>query len=209
MPALALSDLLPDFGSRGDGRPAQSPVVTPGSVMEPLQTTAVDASKLVAEEVAKAEAALTERLSSIYEATLQAERDNHAAERDELRRGLGSEAAALIEARLATMEEQLLAVTTSAVARILGGLLTDEIQTRAIDALSAKIGEALRESEAVRIKVFGPQSLWEALSTVLGDRSAEIEFTEQASFDLTVAIDGSLYETRLSEWSAELAGVLA
>jgi hypothetical protein len=209
MAALALSDLLPDFGSRGDGRPAQSPVVRPEPVMEPLRAPPVDSSKVIAEEVAKAEAALTERLSTIYEATLQAERDNHAAERDELRRGLGSEAAALIEARLATMEEQLLAVTTSAVARILGGLMTDEIQKRTIDALSAKIRESLRESEAVRIKIFGPQSLWEALSTALGDRSARIEFTEQASLDLTASIDSSLYETRLSEWSAELAGVLA
>ncbi|MDW6024433.1 hypothetical protein SAZ10_22020 [Mesorhizobium sp. BAC0120] len=209
MPAPALSDFLPDFGSRGNGRPVQAPAVRPEPVLEPLQTPAVDTSKLVAEEVAKAEAALTERLSAIYEATLQAERDNHAAERDELRQSLGSEAAALIEVRLAAMEEQLLAGTTSAVARILGGLLTDEIQKRAIDALSVKVREALRESEAVRIKVFGPQSLWEALSGLLGDRSAAIEFTERASFDLTVSIDSSLYETRLSEWSAELAGVLA
>src|SRR5262245_29165777 len=107
MPALALSDLLPDFGTRGNVRPAHPPAVKPEPVMEPLQTPAVDTSKLVAEEVAKAEAALTERLSAIYEATLQAERDNHAAERDELRRGLGNEAAALIEARLSAMEEQL------------------------------------------------------------------------------------------------------
>jgi hypothetical protein len=164
---------------------------------------------LIAEEVAKAEAALTERLSAIYEATLQAERDNHAAERDELSRNLGSEAAALIEARLAAMDEQLLAVTTTAVARILGALLTDEIRKRAIDVLSAKIREALRESEAVKIRVLGPQSLWEALSTALGGYSGNIEFTERASFDLTVSIDSSLYETRLSEWSAELAGVLA
>ena len=209
MPALALSDLLPDFGSRDNGGPAQSPVVKPEPVMEPLQTPTVDTSKLIAEEVAKAEAALTERLSAIYEATLQAERDNHAAERDELSRNLGSEAAALIEARLAAMDEQLLAVTTTAVARILGALLTDEIRKRAIDALSAKVREALRESEAVKIRVLGPQSLWEALSTALGDYSGNIEFTERASFDLTVSIDSSLYETRLSEWSAELAGVLA
>ena len=207
MAALALADLLPDFG--GARREPSQPAAKPEPVMEPLHGPPADMSAKIAEEVTKAEVAVTERLSEIYEATLQAERDNHAAERDELRRSLGSEAAALIEARFAAMEEQLTALTTAAAARILGGLLTDEIQKRAVAALSAKIYDALSDNDAVRIRVLGPQVLCEALNVALGDRASGIEFSERGSFDLTVTIDSSIYETRLSEWSAELAGVLA
>lgn len=208
MPERALADLLPDFGHRphrGPGRPVDLRPTRPEPAPQPI----VDIAAMIAEEVAKAEAAVTERLSAIYEATLEAERKNHADERDELRRNLGTEAAALIEARFARAEEELLALTTTAAARILGGFLTDEIQKRAIAALSANIREAIRETDAVRIRVSGPQSLCEALGAALGEHAASVEFTERAAFDLTVNIDSSIYETRFAEWSADLVGVLA
>lgn len=205
----ALSDLLPDFGSRTQLNPAAIPVVDEPLFAETERPAEVDISTIIADEVAKAEAAVTERLTALYEATLQAERDNHAAERDTLSRSLGTEAAALVAMRLAAMERQLLDLTTTAAARILGGLLTDEMQKRAIAALSTKIGDAVHDNDAVRIRVTGPQSLWEALAESLGERAAGIQFVERASFDLTVNIDSSIYETRLAEWSSELAGVLA
>lgn len=209
MAARALADLLPDFGRRPVPGPAKhvefrTAAPEPVAEAEPIADVAV----ILAEEVAKAEAAVTERLSAIYEATLEAERKSHADERDELRRSLGAEAAVLIEARFAHAEEQLLALTTTAAARILGSILTDEMQKRAIAALSAKIREALTERDAVRIRVHGPQLLCEALGAALGKHADSIEFTERASFDLSVNIDSSIYETRFSEWAAELSGVL-
>jgi hypothetical protein len=107
------------------------------------------------------------------------------------------------------MEEQVLALTTTAAARILGGLLSEDIRKRAVDALSTRISEAIRDSEAVRIRIAGPQSLCEALAASLGEHAGSVEFTERPSFDLTVNIDSSIYETRLAEWSSDLAGVLA
>ncbi len=208
MPARSLADLLPDFGSRPQrvpGRPAEPHVAKPAPEPEPI----VDVAAMIAQEVAAAEAATAERVSAIYEATLEAERKSHADERDELRRNLGSEAAALIEARFAEAQEQLLSLTTTAAARILGALLSDEMQKRAVAALAARIRETLAEREAVRIRVQGPQLLWEALAASLGERAAGIEFSERSSFDLTVNIDSTIYETRLAEWAAELAGVLS
>jgi hypothetical protein len=208
----ALADLLTDFGSRAPRAAEQrAPLpVRPEPVLEPPHPVAVpDVATRIAEEVAKAEAAVTERLSALYEATLQAERDNHAAERDELRRSLGTEAATLIEGRFAAMEEQLVALTTTTAARVLGGLLTEAIRNRAVAVLADKVREALRESDAVRIRVSGPQSLCDALAASLGEQSRGIEFADSPSFDLAVDIDSSIYETRLAEWSAELAGVLS
>jgi hypothetical protein len=209
MTGLALSDALPDFGSRARAAPV-APAAKPESFMEALPATpAVDVAATVAEAVAKAEAAVADQLSAIYEATLQAERDNHASERDQLSRSLGLEAAALIETRFAEMQRQLVDLTTTAAARILGGVLTDAMQKRAIDALAAIIADAVRDSDAVRIRVHGPQSLFEALSAALGELAPNIAFTEQPSLDLTVGIDSNLYETRLAEWSAAVAGVVA
>lgn len=205
----ALVDLLPDFGSgaapstRAEPQPRLDDAPAP-----PEPAPEVDIAGLIAEETAKAEAAVTERLSAIYEATLQAERDGHEAEREELRRSLGGEAAALIEARLAAMEAELLALTTTTAARILGGLLSDELQKRSIAALSARIVDAIRDGEVVRIRVAGPPSLCEPLAASLGDHASLVRFSERPGFDLSVDIDSSIYETRLAEWAAELAGVL-
>ena len=205
----ALFDLLPDFGSSAPPSSRNDPPALVEEIV-PLPDAApqIDVAGLIAEETAKAEAAVTERLSALYEATLEAERDGHEAERDELRRSLGCEAAAMIEARFAAMEAELLAVTTTTAARILGGLLSDELQKRSIAALSARILDAIRDGEVVRIRVAGPPSLCEPLAGALGEHAAQVRFSERPGFDLSVDIDSSIYETRLAEWAAELAGVL-
>ena len=204
----AIFDLLTDFGSA----PRIEPVAPPPAD-EPVPAAErppeVDVAALIADEVARAEVAATERLTALYEATLEAERDSHAAERDELRRGLGSDAGKLIETRLTAMQAELQALTTATVARILGSVLTDELQKRAIEQLSSRIGEAIHDGEALRIRAAGPQSLCEALAAALGDHATSVEFSERPSFDLWVSIDSSIYETRLAEWADELAKVVA
>ncbi len=214
MSARALADLLTDFGAQPSREAAPFDLPSeiepePAMDLPPLLDPEEEITARIAEAVAAAEAAAAEKVSAIYEATLEAEREQHAAERDALSRSLGSEAAELIESRLAAMEEQLVTLTTAAAARILGGILTDELQKRAVASLAAKIREAVGERDAVRIRVLGPQSLCEALSGALGPHAASVEFAERPSFDVTVAIDSSIYETRIAEWSAELAEVVA
>lgn len=209
MSSRALADLLTDFGSRAAAAEPMMAFVEPEPVAMFQPEPELDVAAMIADEVAKAEAALTERLSAIYEATLEAERANHAAEREEFARQIGGEAAALIESRFAEMQEQLIALTTAATARILGGVLSDEMLKRSIAALADKIREAVRERDAVRVRALGPQSLCEALSAALGATAHSVEFGERSSLDLTVTIDSGIYETRLAEWSAELGGVIA
>jgi sigma54-dependent transcription regulator len=205
----ALFDLLQDFGSDARIRQIEPPPLAEEPAGAAHRTAEIDIAALIADEVVKAEVAVTERLAALYEATLQAERDSHAAERDELRRSFGSEAGALIEARLSAMQTDLVELTTSTAARILGSLLSDELQKRAIEGLSTRISEAIHDAEALRIRVAGPQSLCEPLAAALGEHAASVEFSERASFDLSVSIDSSIYETRLAEWADELARVLA
>lgn len=213
MRVLALSDFLPDFAARphhadapeadGDrrGSAAQAPALAP--------QPDIDLSTLIRDEVTKAEAEVTERLSAIYEATLQAERENHAAELDRVRAEFGAEAGAAISRRLDGMEAEIGLLATSLAARIVSGLLTEDIQKRSLDSLSGFILEAMRDKEAVRIQVRGPQSLFEPLSVALGERASNLHYVEAPGFDLTVSIDGNLFETRLSEWSTALSGALS
>ena len=81
----------------GFRQPGARQPVAPAAKSEPFvealpAAPAVDVEARIAEAVSKAEAAVADQLSAIYEATLQAERDNHASERDQLSRSLGSEA---------------------------------------------------------------------------------------------------------------------
>jgi hypothetical protein len=212
MKALALSDFLPDFAARShhanspdaDHHQSSRAAEAPASALQP----AGDLSALIRDAVAKAEAEATERLSAIYEATLQAERENHAAELDRVRAEFGAETGATISRRLDEMESEVGLLATSLTARIISGLLTEDIQKRSLDSLSRSIVDAMRDNEAVRIQVRGPQSLFEPLRAALGERADSLHYVEAPGFDLTVSIDGNLFETRLSEWSTALSGAL-
>jgi hypothetical protein len=46
--------------------------------------------------------------------------------------------------------------------------------------------------------------MYEALCAALGETAERFDFSESASPDLSVRIDDSLLETRISEWSAAM-----
>ena len=77
-----------------------------------------------------------------------------------------------------------------------------------MESLAQSIRAAVEEHETFRIEVRGPQSLFEALQAALGDQAGNFGFVEAPGFDLSVTIDGNLFETRLSEWSAVLSEIL-
>lgn len=206
MRSTALADALSDFGPRGAEPPHRAPA--PIEVMPPAPPT-IDIDSIVAAEVEKTEASVTQRLSAVYEHTLQAERDNHATMVEGLRVELGGRAGDMIAAKLGEIEARLTALTTNAVARVLAGVVSDDLQKRSIAALAKTIKDALDDRDAVRVRVSGAQSLLEALRAALGERANGFDFRESASFDLTVDIDGNLFETRLAEWTGVVGEVVA
>lgn len=169
---------------------------------------APDVEALVTEAVEKAEAELTARLEEGFAATLDSEREAHAQELERLRQEIGESAGAAINAQLAALEERLTTYTSEVVARLLGPILSASLQQKAIENLSDTISQSIRESGAVRIRVRGPLSLFEALQVAVGEHAGRLEFTETDGLDLEVTIDESLYETRLSEWSQSLSEAL-
>jgi hypothetical protein len=204
MTALALFDVLKDFGTR----PQQAASDVSALYAEPIAPPRPNVEDIIAAEVAKAEAALEERLALVHSAELEALREQHAVEMDGVLRRIGETAGDAIALRLGEMEERIGYQAASAAARILGSFLSDELQKRSMASLAQSIREAVAGRESFRIEVRGPQSLYEALHAALGEKSGHFGYVEAPGFDLSVTIDGNLFETRLSEWSAVLSEIL-
>lgn len=197
MAAHALIDALPDFGARPLLRAAPPPPAP------------VDVDGIVARKVAEAEAALAERFQQVLEAERTETEERHLAELAAERDRLGDQAAALLRQRLDEMEQRLTALGGDALSRILGALMSEELSSRAVTRLAQTVRAALADRDAVRVEISGPASLIESLRDALGDAPATIEWREAPGFDVLVAIDGDLFETRLGEWSAALSDILA
>ena len=228
MPGLSLANALKDFGA-GPSRPAEpfcataapfpaaafpdaAPAMEPSDLPDfPLQPAMepVDVDALVAEAVENAERALSERLAQEHAEALHAEQQRHAEEIVELQRRFADEAGDRILAAFTEMEGRLVESTGAVAARVLSGVLTDDLRERSIERLAGHIREALCDGEAVRIRVHGSLPLFETLKEKLPERANQLDFMEGPHFDLSVAIDDSIYETRLAEWSAALAETLA
>lgn len=206
MAAFALFDALPDFGDR----PAPAAAMPARRIEQaPVSPPVLDTAEIVRAEVARAEAALEARLALAHEAELEAMRKEHAATVETLMHRFGEDAASAISARMGEMERTLADETQQTVARILGSVLSDELARRSVQSLAVTIRAALGDGETGRLRVHAPQSLLEALRIALGGRAGRVDYAESAGFDLTLSIDGSLYETRLAEWSTTLAEILS
>jgi len=209
MASAALFDLLPDFGSRTPH--AGQPPKDRGDVqhMPAAPAPQADIGALIAEAVADAEAALEARLALAHQAALDAERQANDEAAKAFLESFGGDLGAAVATRIDAMEQRVAELAGATVARIVGGLLSDDLQQRSLQALSQAIGAAVADSEAVRIVVRGPLSLFEPLKAALGSRAANLDFAEAPGFDLTVTIDETVFETRIAEWSASLSEVLS
>ena len=208
MSSAALFDLLPDFGARQQRAGGASPAVD-APVHSDAPSPQADIGTLIAEAVAEAESALEARLSATHQAALEAERQANAEEARAFLGTLGEDMGKSIAGRIDEMEVRVVGIVDAAVARFVGGLLSDDLQKRSLDTLARTIRETIADADAVRLNVRGPLSLFETLKGSLGPRAANLDFVEAPGFDLTVAIDDVVFETRMTEWSAALSGVLS
>lgn len=219
MSSLALAAALKDFGAGPPGAAdpfafvmPQEPAVAdpsgfPDAAAEPA--AAVDVEALIAEAVGEAQAQLAERLAQEHAQAMHAEQERHAEELAAIERRFGEEASETIATRFAELEEKVVGLTGAVAARILGGILTDDIRDRSLERLAGLVREALLDGEAARIRIHGSLPLFEALKRKLPERGDQLDFVERPQFDLSVSIDDSVYETRLAEWSGALAETLA
>ncbi len=207
MATARLFDALPDFATPRPRLAAENRAPTPVARSD-NHAPQPDIGAMVRTEVARAEQALAERLAEEHQSALQAERDQFQRGMAAQAEQLGEIASQMIAARFGSMETEVVDHVTTAVARIVGGILSEDLQKRSIDSLARSVRSAIADRDTIRIEVRGPQSLFTALEGALPDRVGSIDYIEGDGFDLTVRIDGNLFETRLSEWSAALSEIL-
>lgn len=217
MPVPALADLLEDFGSRYAPAAEAVPFVFPETASDisfpsfpPPEPglSAEDVEERIREAVASAEEDLTARLTDQYEAMLAAERERHAEEMEALTREAGGTLAAQVSAEFAGVQETVTGLVTLVVSRILAPILSEDVTRRSVGALAEALTAALGDAESVRVRITGSPALYEALCEAAGDKVEFFDFTESASMDLSVRIDESLFETRISEWSTAMEKAL-
>jgi hypothetical protein len=215
-PDHALAALLEDFGA--SGFPHLEPAAFPFGDDEPLpgETAPFDMPEFdmapepfdveaqIREAVERAQAETAAQVSEQYEAMLTAERENHAAALDALNGRFGQMLAERIPAEFATARNTVTELVTEVVSRILGPVLADHVLERSVAALAEAIKAALDDHEAARVRITGSLAMYEALCAALGETAERFDFSESASPDLSVRIDDSLLETRISEWSAAM-----
>lgn len=202
MRSTALSDLLPDFGPRPT-RPEARPL--PAHAPAPER---VDTESLIAEAVARAEQALEARLNEAHQHALEAERQANADEARTFLETLGKDVGSTVASRVGDMEERVIGLVSDSVARMIGGVLSDDLQKRSLAALARAVRTATADTESTRIEIRGPLALFEPLKAALGARAENLHFTEAPGFDLSLIVDDAVFETRMAEWSAALAEVL-
>lgn len=213
MTPSSLADLLPDFARQptADGRAeAAAPrFEMAGPAGAPRAEEPAPDDNALMRRVAEAEAALRATLGAEHEAELEALRQRHAEEIAALQEKLGGQAGEAIAARFTQMEGHIGDLATSVTARILSVTLSEDLQRRAVEELARVVAGAMGDREAVKVRVSGAPLLFEALQAAMGEKAEHLQFFEASGFDLTVAIDESLFETRLSEWSDALGEVLS
>ena len=209
-PAIALIDVLPDFGSVAPLQSGSGPWADLGPAAPERRAPAPghDLQTMVSTEVAAAEAALAERLSQEHALALAQEQARHAEALAAAQNELAEQAGQIIQQRFVEMEQQVTALTSEATARILSVVLTQDLQERSIGELERVICKALDDRETVRIRVSGAPALWEALKAGLGDKASHIDFAEAPGLDISLSLDEKLFETRLTEWSDTLAELI-
>ena len=213
-PALSLFDVLPDFGTpappasprRAESAHFDSLIERPEppakEAVPPLQTQ-------LDEMIAAAEAALAEKLAQEHAVALERERERHAHELEALRNQLGEAVGLAIETRFTALEDDLVALTSQATSRILGGVLMEDLQKRSIAELERVIRSAVGDRETLRIRASGSPALWDSLKAGLGEKARHVDFAEAPGFDLRISVDEELFESRLTEWSETLAGLIS
>lgn len=199
----ALADVLVDFGARPRAASVRQPEHQP-PVSAPPQEAPVDVDALIAEAVARAEADVAARFTAEMELRLHEAGEAHQSELDRLRSETGVELGKLLVAGLADLERRTIDVTSAVVARILEQVTTDAVVARAVASLASTIRSVIDDSETIRIRVKGPQSLFLPLAAAMGEQSRHLDFVETDSVDLIVSLDETLFETRIAEWSAAL-----
>ena len=153
-------------------------------------------------------AAATAELTEKHAIELQTLELVHQRELEEMKTRYDAEIAAVFAARLVQIAAEVADLVSTATARAIAPVLTEEVAERAVVSLAALLREQLTDGVAAQIIVKGPHQLFALLHAELGEKAEMLRHQETDDVDLAVEVDGSVLVTRISAWSTSLKKVL-
>ncbi|MBO3758358.1 GTPase [Ciceribacter sp. L1K22] len=109
---------------------------------------------------------------------------------------------------LKRLAADLSAAVSDEVARGIAPFLEEEIATKAVAELAAKVEAAIIAGSAGTIVVKGPETLFEKLKTALPEAAETLRHVPADDLDLSVEIGEAVLVTRISAWTASLRKVM-
>ncbi len=213
--STGLARYLKDFG---DPQPPQ-PVITDfdadnftapdlGAFGDFAETLAPDPDAIRQEAYAEGYETASVELGARHQDTLDAMRQLHAEEIENLTRTLEEEAATRIAAGLRQIAAVLAERISDEVAHCLAPVLQEEVAAKAVADMADLVRLSILEGEAGPIIVKGPLPLFNILAIEMGEDASVLRHVEAADLDLSVEIAGSVLVTRMSAFAASLKKVL-
>lgn len=200
--------LSPDLAA--EPQSDQPPMLEPDPVVAALpEEPAVDIEAERAAAFEEGSRQASEMLTATHQAELEAERSRHLDEINEMRTRFEQDVSTTLAARFDQLAEELSESIGEQVARVVAPFLERSLSEQMIEQLALAIAQVLADQDGVRIAVSGSPSMFEALKTALGDRAAQLDYTEADSFDLTVQLEDTVLSTRLSQWADTLREILS
>jgi hypothetical protein len=216
-----LFDLLPDFGAsrpvdadpgRSRDRRAQpegAPSAPAGFGDDLFAEPAIDIEAIRAEAFRKGRLEAFEESAALHQADLDIERQRHREALEDVRARYEQDYATVIASRFDQLAHALSEVIGAQVGEVLAPFLDARIQRTVVAELAEAIKASMNDNETAAVSVTGPPGLHEGLKAHFNERNVSFSFVETDELDLTVEFDGTLFTTRLGEWSEALKEALA
>lgn len=150
---------------------------------------------------ARSEAALSD--------ALEAERAKHRQEMDSIRTAYEQDYATTIATKLDGIAGDLSETIGEQVSDVLAPFLDSIIRRRVVDELARAIQAAIANGPEANVSVSGPKGLQEQLALHFEDAGVAFAFEESDDMDIIVNFDGTVFATRLADWSEALKEAVA
>lgn len=211
---VSIADYLRDFGAPDEVRGVHATRLRP---VEP-QPVSIDIAPAVPDRdfeaeltaaFARGEQAATARAEAELAAALEAERARHREEMDSVRTSYEQDYATMIASKLDGIAGNLSDTIGEQVGDVLAPFLDSIIRRRVVDELARAIQAAIANGPEASVSVSGPKGLQEQLARHFDDAGVAFAFEESDDMDIIVNFDGTVFATRLADWSEALKEAVA
>lgn len=204
MSITPLAQYLTDFGSDRDaGQPIRIELDAPAD-----EEVLVATAEQLAAEVGQAHARGVEEgraeAARDYEQKLAEQQSAFEAQLSRERQAWIADTGERLAGQLTTGLADLARSQADTTVQLLEPFLAARIREQALAEIRANLEVLLAKNDIVTIDVSGPEDLLEELRERLSGTAATVSYTPGSAADVRIAVDQTVFETRIADWLAAL-----